>query len=353
MKKIYTAEPEYVEVCGAPVPDIFVSAGEDYASIRENIALLPGDGYCALQIEGEGAEDLLESLAAKDVRYLMPGKAFESFILDEDASVVGNVIVINQGDGYILLSAYENAPAVKDFITRKNQGAQITDLLEDHTLFFLEGPTSWKLIRQVLGVEVESVALRDMIDFTFQGSKVMLVRIGRSTEYAYCFLAEDGAVEALIAAIRSYDGARVGFAGKAALDICMIETGYPITTREIMDQGNLLELGYQWLIQYEKEEFSGREKLMELFHAGVEKEKILFTFDGEADLTGKAVSFEGKEVGKVLVSVYDSAISKTIGYALLQKNYAAAGVAYALEDGLIESVSAPVIRPLSWSLVME
>ena len=353
MRKIYTEEPRYAEVCGTLVPDIFASAGEDYQAIRQNIAILPGDGYCALQIAGEGAEDLLESLVAKDVRYLMPGKALESFILDEDASVVGNVIVVNQGEGYLLLSAYENAPEVRNFIGRKNQGSQIVDLLEDHTLFFLEGPTSWKLIRQILGVDVESVALRDMIDFTYQGSKVVLIRIGRSTEYAYCFLAEDSVVDSLIAAIRSFDGAKVSFAGKAALDVCMIETGYPITTETIMNHGNLLELGYQWLIQYEKEEFSGREKLMDLFHAGVEKEKILFIFEGEADLTGKTVRFEGEKVGEILVSAYDSAISKTIGYALLKKNFAAAGVEYTLDEGVIRSVSSPVIRPLSWSLAME
>ena len=80
----------------------------------------------------------------------------------------------------------------------------------------------------------------------------------------------------------------------------MLEISQPVFNAQTAAEGNLFELNEQWFVQFEKEEYCGHDKLMELFEAEREKLSVGFSSPAKDVPDGAPVSLFGEEVGKLL-----------------------------------------------------
>lgn len=358
LKDLYTESVVCAEVNGALVPSKFTEVDAEYETFRHGIALIDGIGYAMLKIEGDGVIEALDALVTKDIRYLNPGKIAECFFLNEDAEALGISYIVNDDDTIIVIVPPENAEAVHAWLQEKLAGDYtLTDMTEDQHLIFVEGEKSWQIVKEVFDFPIETLPLRDMVKVEFASNNIMLSRIGRSGEYGYAMIGSNDAIHGLAEhLLKTYDN--IAWCGSDAMSICMLEVNQPLINAEINKEGNIFELAYQWFVQFDKEDYCGRDVLMSQFEAKAEKCCVGFVAENETEaLDGAPVLLDEDTVGKVIYSKYDPALKGVLGYMMLDIKLAVSGVCLSVQTakGLAtaKTLSSPFVRPLSWDSSME
>ena len=112
---------------------------------------------------------------------------------------------------------------------------------------------------------------------------------------------------------------------------------------------SLYELGYSWNLDFTKEEFKGRENLLESINATNFK-SIGFKTD-KSVAAGTQVIFDNEIVGKVCWSADQcNSLNNYLGLMIIDKEYAHAGVTFVTENGeLLQTISSPYKIPESWT----
>ncbi|HCU33858.1 MAG TPA: hypothetical protein DF364_08455 [Ruminococcaceae bacterium] len=336
---------------------------ESYKRIREGFAFVDGSVFEMLKISGSDAADTLDKLAARDIAYLNIETVSETLVLDEDARALGIPYICRLDEDFIVLTPPGCEKAAEWICEKcKEDGVDVSDLKEEKSLLFIEGLSSYKPVRDVLGVDVDLLPVRGITQVDdWNGFALTVMRIGRSNEYAYAVVADDEALLKVVEECGSYgssNGIEAGFASEEAMEICMMETNQPNFKMLDTENSNVIELCLTWFAQYEKEEYIGHDRLMELFEG--EKAYGAVAFKGlsakSAEL-GAPVLLEGEEVGCVLESCYDPKLDTVIGKAKVRADLAVAGIELTLKDASgesrIETVAQPFVRPLSWDQQME
>lgn len=357
LKDLYVESVVCEEVNGAAVPAKFTDVAAEYDVYRHGIALIDGIGYAMLKIEGDNVIEAIDALVTKDIRYLNPGKIAECFFLNEDAQPLGISYIVNDDDTIIVMVPPENAETITAWLNEKLEGLTITDMTADNHLIFVEGEKSWQIVKEVFDFPIETLPLRDMVKVDYESNNIMLSRIGRSGEYGYAMIGSYDAIHALAAhLLNTYDN--IAWCGTEAMSVCMLEVNQPLINADIVKEGNIFELAYQWFVQFDKEEYCGRDVLMSQFEEKLEKCCVGFVAEGETEvLDGAEALLEDEVVGKVIYSKYDPALKGILGYLMLDIKLAVSGIPLSIKkaDGVAKALtlSSPFVRPLSWDSSME
>ena len=285
----------------------------------------------------------------------------ECLVLDEDASVLGSAFICHLDTDFIVLTPPGSEKAAEK-IASSLPTSKAEDLSGSQDLICLEGPSSYKFVRDVLNVSTDMLPLRGIEEKSdWNGYALIVMRIGRAGEYAYAVLGSAEAMEKAVDAVCAYGkekGLSVGAAGEDVMKTCMLETLQPDFCTLPVAEENLFSLGLQWLIQYEKEEYCGHDAMLQLFNGENPSELVFFKAEGRKSVeAGAKVSLEGEEIGKVIQESFSPGLGCAFGSALIRKDLAVPGVEFTLSDKegdcSIETIASPVVRPLSWDQPME
>ena len=360
IKELHPEGTQYITLNNHEVSSVYSDVEKEYGTIRNGIGLIDGNGFAMLQITGDNAIEFVNSLISKDILFLNPGMVCETIMLREDATPVAIVYIMNTPKGLLLLAPPENAAETCQWIiSHQKDGVLITDSGNEKSLIFLEGEKSWSVAARVFNFPIETIALRtfDMVQFE-EDSDILLSRIGRSGEYAYCVIASNETILRLSRFLLQENDIPISLCGSKAMDICMLEVSQPIICKETVSAGTLFEMGYQWFTQYDKEDYLGAEKLKEQFEADLQLHAVGFrSVNQGAILPGATVYLEDEKVGTVVLAKYDPALNGYLGIAMLQVSVAVSGIPLSVQCGEkqipIMTMSSPFVRPHSWDSQME
>lgn len=360
IKELHPEGTQYITLNDHEVPSVYSDVEQEYNTIRNHIGLIDGNGFALLQITGGNEIEFVNSLISKDISFLNPGMVCEAIMLRENATPIAIVYILNTPSGLLLLAPPENAAETCQWIfAHQEDGVEIKDLSNEKSLIFIEGEKSWCVAAKVFSFPIETLALRTFSTVQFEeDSDVILSRIGRSGEYAYCIIASHETILHLSMHLLQEKDTPISLCGSSAMDICMLEVSQPIICEETVSAGTLFELGYQWFTQYDKEDYIGAEKLKEQFEAERQLHAVGFkSEDQEAILPGATVYLEDEQVGNVLLAKNDPALKGTLGIAMLQTCVAVSGIPLSVRCGekhsSIMTISSPFVRPHSWDSQME
>lgn len=116
-----------------------------------------------------------------------------------------------------------------------------------------------------------------------------------------------------------------------------------------------IELQLQWAVRYDKDEFIGREALLAKLEEGAKQRVVGFLVkgDGAALNLGDAVFSGEQQIGKVITFGHSVGVDGYIGQALLDSEYAYAGIdQYQIAAGgarvAINTVAIPFLQNFSF-----
>ncbi len=144
----------------------FADAQTEYDRVRQGVALSDQGHYSKFRITGSDALDFLNNLNLPDVARLPIGRSMTSFLLGDNGEVFCECYVISVGDGYMLLAEGRDVDSVSDYL-KANTGdysVSIENITSELGLIGLDGPFSWELLKDILGVKILGLRYLEVLE---------------------------------------------------------------------------------------------------------------------------------------------------------------------------------------------
>jgi aminomethyltransferase len=260
-----------------------------------------------VRVEADGLERL-QAAFTNDLERVAPGRAQYTHLLDDDGSVLDDIIVWWRPDGtFDVMPNASNTSRVLDAI-----GGH--DVTGERAVIAVQGPTARERLGAIhsLFVELPRFAVSA---FTWHGVDCIVAATG--------YTGEDGIEVAVPAesAAALWDtivGCGVVPAGLGARDTLRLEAGLPLHGHELGPGITPLQAGLGWVVAWDKGDFRGRAALDRERTAGVARRLRGIEVDGrQPPRDGYSVLVEGKPAGTVTSGNYSPVLERGIGLAFL------------------------------------
>lgn len=335
-----------------------VRAAANYGDVDAEVAAVRGaaglmDAAHVMVFRGSVDDALypLDEVLAGNVANLRFGRVLHTLLADDAGRVVADAYVACDDEDLLVLL---ESCAPRDEVARLLASTPLQDVTDESAVFCVDGPKAWGPLRDLFGRDVLGMPYLSVEDHPLDGIPVRLLRGGKTAEFGYWLVlpAADAG--------RTWDrlreaGARHGLApyGLDALDLLKLDGRFFNVNREGRVVADPLPLGLQWMFDFGKERFSGREAVLARRAAGVGTKVVGLALAGDRRglLVGARVLLDGADVGEMVACGWSSGLQREMGLARLDRAVAYAGLDLVVvgADGPLEarSLSLPPFVPES------
>ena len=342
-------------VNGIEVPRQYSDFDKEYLALRNNVALSDYSHYSKLKIEGDEAFDVLDIAVAGDVAEIRDEQTLYTVLLDDAGDIITDVYIMNDDDTYVVLAEHlDDATLMNLFKERMGDfdDVEISSLTESHAIIAIEGPYSWELAKEIYGMDVIGIPF---LGFIALEEDTYLLRAGKHGEFSYKIILPVEEAEELWKEVEA-KGERYELvkAGLALHELTRLENPYFSPTGSASVSRDPRELQLQWMVRYDKDEFFGREALLEKRDQVLLKKVVGVVLDQEGELDvislGDGVFHNGEQIGTLVSRGFSPTLKKVFAQAFIDEPYAYAGIdAYVVKaaDGVehkIKTIATPFIN---------
>jgi aminomethyltransferase len=324
----------------------------EYNAIRNAAALIDISPLYKYEITGPDARRLIDRIVTRDMSRIAVGQITYVAWCDDRGKVIDDGTICRLDDNRYRWTAAD--PSLR-WIRENGAGlrAEVEDVSQSVAALALQGPTSGRLLKQIVGEEIGTLRYFRVLRGAIGGVQVDISRNGYTGDLGYEIWIpwkEAGRVwDALMDQGRSF-GIRP--AGMLALDVARIEAGlllievdYTNAKRALIEdqRSSPYELGLGRLVHLSKSSFVGRGALVEEVRRGsarrlvgleinwpdVEQiyDKVGLPPQAPATASRESVPIYrgGEQIGKATSTTWSPVLKKMIALATVRSEHAAPG----------------------------
>lgn len=319
---------------------------EEHMRTRTRCGLFDVSHMGEIWVEGEDAIAFVNRLTTNDVTKLFDGQAHYSALTNEKGGVVDDLLVYRFNQNKLLLvvnagttekdwawitSHLMSEPgAVATGIFESKPNVTLTDASTDYCQIAVQGPDALGILQELTETALEPIKYYHFTTGRVDGVESIISRTGYTGEDGFEIYADAEFAEQLWNKL--LEAGKYGSAdgilpcGLAARNTLRLEAGMSLYGHELSDEIKTLEASLGWITKLQKDDFIGREALVELKEKGLERRLVGF----EMKEPGIArddfnVYVEGEKVGYVTSGSPAPFLKKNIGLAFLPLQFAKTG----------------------------
>ena len=309
-----------VDFAGWDMPIRYGSVLDEHRACRTGAVVFDVSHMGSVWVRGPGAFAALQGLLTNDLAKVGPGRAQYTHLLDEDASVVDDLIVwwVGEEQYLVIPNASNTAPALAALQAAASAapgGADVEDVTEQRAMLAVQGPEARRRLT-ALAPEAAAVAHFGVSATTLpDGASGFVGGTG--------YTGEDGVelfvpVAAAVDVWRALMEAGVVPAGLGARDTLRLEMGYPLHGHELGPGITPLQANLGWAVGWDKPAFAGREALLAEKERGPARRLAgILLADRQIPRAGCPVLIEGEAVGEVTSGNVSPVLERGIALAFL------------------------------------
>jgi aminomethyltransferase len=254
-----------------------------------------------VDVKGPGAERLVRRLLVNEVQDMEPGQLRYSTMCNERGGVVDDVTAYKFDDEHFMIVT-GSGPRLKAYrwISEQAEGssAYVTDVTAAVALPVVQGPRSRKFLKTVVeGVDLDSLRFFRFATGRVGGVELIVSRSGYTGELGYeLYTPADQAGplwEFLLEKGREFDLRPYGV---EAMQSLRIEKALPLYGPDISEDDTPFHVGLARFIRLEKRDFIGRDALLRVQNAGLERRWVGLTLQSEVPAAAGAKVFSVGDV---------------------------------------------------------
>ena len=310
-------------------PGWFDAVGAEVKAIRERAVLIDQTSFAKFEIEGPGAGDALQRIAANDLSG-EPGRAVYTQLCNEKGGIEADLTFVHVAENRFLCVTGSGFGVHDGHWIARHLPAGVTmrEVTNSLATINLCGPRARDILQAVSDDDVSNDAFPFLAARRIEvgNARALAVRVGYVGELGWeLYVAQEYAAhvyETLREAGAAYG---IADAGYRAIDSCRMEKGYLYWSGDISPDYNPYEAGLGFAVALEKGDFIGRAALERIKAAGVTRKLCSFTIDGFAPLHGgEAILHGGRVVGSTTSTGYGHTLGKTVAFGYLPAELAGA-----------------------------
>jgi 4-methylaminobutanoate oxidase (formaldehyde-forming) len=324
-------------------PEQYETVGREHKAAREGVVLIDMSSFSKFEISGTDACTFLQYLAVADVDKPAGGATYTQ-LCNERGGIEADVTIIRRAsDCFWLITGSALGIRDRDWIERNllkfNQrkadkwtshgeqwvqnpcDARIRDITSAYGVINLAGPLARKVLEKLTHTDASHKG------FPFMSAQDIRIGYAPALAYRVTYIGELGwelyipteymayAFELLQKAGQEFDIQNTGY---RAIDSLRMEKRFLAWGVDITPDYNPFEAGLQFLIDWNKGDFIGRNALQEINKQGVSQKLVCLALDDPLHVFGgEAVLSHGKVVAQTTSGNFGYTVGKSLVFAYL------------------------------------
>jgi aminomethyltransferase len=315
---------EWMDLFGYWAPTEVTDTQAEYRAVRETAGLMDFTMLRKVDIEGEGAQEFVNSIVTRDVSKLEPGKIAYGALTGEDGKMVDDCTSMMRSPDKIRFCGANDRDY--DIFREKAPGSiTVREFTDAMPHLCLQGPKSREMLQGVANQDLSNEAFPYCTfreDVEIAGIPVFMTRLGYTAELGYeLWVDVSRALELWDALVDHAEPQGMKVIGMVALDLFRIEGGFIIGGIEYDPTVSPFECGLGWSVDFDKGDFQGREALERDKEATQLRLTSVVLESGGDEASGGKIFVDGEEVGLVTQAIESPYLGgKTLGLAKIRQN---------------------------------
>lgn len=318
------------------MPVQYTSIVDEHQTVRNAVGMFDISHMGQFIVSGSDVRDWLNTILTNNVAKLDLGQGQYTFLLNDNAGVIDDLILYRIGQSEFLLVV--NASKIEEDFAwlekHQPEGTILKNRSPDFGGVAVQGPRVVDLFHDLLGQNVDLPSRNHIIDFVVSEIPISIARTGYTGEdgVEVFFRANDAAVFWDLVLER---GAKFGAkpCGLGARDTLRLEMCYPLNGSDLSVERNPIEAGLGFFVDLEKSNFVGREKLLETKASGASERLIAFKMNGKGPPPRPHYSLfsNGARVGEISSGTLSPSLNIGIGMGYVSAASAKIGTSLEVE----------------------
>ncbi len=330
--KLYDKHKElgarFVEFAGWEMPIQYSNLVEEHKLVRSKVGIFDVSHMGTFKISGEDSFNFLQYMIPNDLSRISKGKAIYSQFCNTNGYVLDDLIIYNLDENlfYMVVNA---SNVEKDFNWLKENSSNFKVNLEnialDMSVLAIQGPFAEKTLQKICTDNLSEIKSFNLIQTTINQIEIIISRTGYTGEDGFELIFDNtfsnDIFDLLMEAGKEFDILPIGL---GARDTLRLEANLPLYGHELDENTTPLNAKLAWSVKLNKENFIGKDALINQRNNGLEKILIgIKCLSRIVPREGYNISFNGEILGKVTSGTFSPTLNYPIALAYVntKKDY--------------------------------
>ena len=315
-----------VDFAGYQMPIQYTGIIQEHNAVRHSAGLFDVSHMGEFIIAGDEAEVFLDYVTINDVVYIQPWQAQYSAMCYEDGGIIDDLLIYRYPDHFMLVVNASNREKDLDwFMAHKLDNVDILDISDQTGLIALQGPKSRSILQNIFDINLNEIDFYWFDVAKINGNSVTIARTGYTGELGFEIYADHDNIVKIWDAIMKAGGDAVEPTGLGCRDTLRMEMKYCLYGNDIDASTNPIEAGLGWITKLDKDNFIGKEALVDAKANITRKLICIEMIDRGIPRKGYTIVNNGSVVGEVTSGTQSPSLNQGIGLAYVAKSFAKTG----------------------------
>jgi aminomethyltransferase len=317
-----------IDFAGWALPVQYEGIIEEHEAVRNAAGIFDVSHMGEVEVKGADAFNFIQNLVTNDISILEDNQILYAMMCYDHGGVVDDLLIYKFSSEYYYLVV--NASNIdKDFqwmLDHKgNYQVDIANISDRVSEVALQGPKAEEILQKLTDENLADIKFfyckRDVL---IDGVKCLVSRTGYTGEDGFEIYTNNEYIEKLWESILRV-GKDLGLkpAGLGCRDTLRFEAALPLYGNELAKNISPLEAGLGFFVKLNKENFIGKEALLEQKSEGLKRKLVGFEMlERGIPRHGYEVTVGSEKIGFVTTGYLSPTLRKNIGLALIDSRYA-------------------------------
>jgi aminomethyltransferase len=324
--------PRMAEFQGWNLPAQFSDPSDEHHAVRTAAGLFDVGFLGRIELEGPGAERLLQSLFTRNIGAIAESEGVFGLFCTDNGSIIDTSLVFRMSAGrnavkFLVTTNPIATDKVLDALTqRKSADVQIVDRTAETGQLALQGPRAEAVLHALVGKTFKKIKDKRIRQLKIADTAVMVSRTGYTGERGFELFAPADRMtvlwDAILAVGKEYG---VAVCGMTCRDILRLEAGYVQNGLDLDGMRTPVEALLMPVVDFTVD-FAGKAALMTRKAEGAKEQLVGFEMlDKGLPRPGGTIFSESREIGSATSGNHSPHRRKDIGLGYVATRYAQAG----------------------------
>lgn len=339
-----------IPFAGYDMPVRYTGDKDEHFCVRNAAGVFDVSHMGEFIVRGPKALELVQQVTSNDASKLVDGKAQYSSLPNHEGGLVDDLIVYRiKEDQYMLVVNAANIEKDWNWIQASNEkiGAEILDISEETSLLAVSGPKAAEIVQQLTEMPVSELPYYGFVYGELLGlENILVATTGYTGERTYEIFFRNEHSQKIWDALFEV-GKPLGLqpTGLGARDTLRLEMGYMLYGNDINDTTSPHEAGLGWITKLKKGDFNGREAIVKIREAGIQRKLVGFKMvDRGIPRQHYPIAINGETIGEVTSGSMSPVLGIGIGMGYVPKEHSAVGTEIEIQVRK-KSLRAVVVKP--------
>ena len=318
----------------------FTAIEKEVQNVTTNAGLLDMTAFAKCRLSGPGVEEFLNFFVANRIPRKI-GQISLCHALNSHGGIHSEFTILKESaDSFYLVSAGALQRLDHDYIRRflpSDGTVKYSHLTDDIGVLVLAGPKSRDILTKLSSADFSNKSFRWLTakDIKIEGCSVNAMRVNYVGELGWelhhPIKHQNQIFDALFEVGEEFGLKPFGI---RAMDSMRIEKSYRMVGTELSIEYSAFESGMDRFICLDKDNFIGREELIEWQERGSENQLVTLEIDGveEADALGNnALTSAGELIGRATGGGFGFRVNRSLALAMVKPQYANEGTEFSID----------------------